>query len=64
MGILFSGISLILPFLLLYHQKEDQLEFIRHYIFYHLHRGFPVSAGGIAPFSAGIMVGFPTKGNL
>lgn len=31
---------------------------------YFLHRGLPVSSGGTAPFSAGIIVGFPTKGNL
>ena len=30
----------------------------------HLHLGLPVSAGGTAPFSPGIMFGFPTKGNL
>ncbi len=33
-------------------------------LFGYLHLGLPVSAGGTAPLSAGIMFGFPTKGNL
>ncbi len=36
----------------------------KSYLYRYLHLGFPVSCGGTATFSMGIMVGFPGKGWL